>query len=376
MEKRQVRVLLKSEKCLIMQPEVVEQLGRSAALVLQQLHFFLSAPNQMGKTLEGRRWIYNSYKAWEACLKILSQSTIKRAFEKLKRAGIVLSNNLNDNASNRTLWYTIDYEKLASFLAPSQTPESSRLISLKSPLHEVKMIPSSAQNDPILYPYSQITSHNQSLQSPSQERSKKLIQEGEEHGPASPLQILLSIWNEATGQTCELTVKRASYLMAAFKSRFGCCVAQWKAYCQRVASSAFLMGKVKSTFRASLDWVLKFDTITRIMEGDFGVQDGGERALGVEEQAKQEAHQGAALRQAMETSSETAEVKGIRLRLLEVFGAATYHSWFEKAQLKLMGEGRVVLWSPTAFGADYIQNHFGGKLEDLLGARVIYDVAV
>ena len=58
----------------------------------------------------------------------------------------------------------------------------------------------------------------------------------------------------------------------AFKDKFGSCLEKWEKYCKDIASSKFLMGEIKS-FRATLDWALKFDIIQKILEGNYGIGD-------------------------------------------------------------------------------------------------------
>ena len=46
---------------------------------------------------------------------------------------------------------------------------------------------------------------------------------------------------------------------------------KWKAYCQAIASSEFLIKTFHQKHKLSLEWALKFDNLQRIMEGQFSV---------------------------------------------------------------------------------------------------------
>lgn len=139
---------------------------------------------------------------------------------------------------------------------------------------------------------------------------------------------------------------------------------KWKAFCERVASSDFLMGRLKATFRAPLDWVLKFDTITRIKEGDFGI-----RAEASSSSAR-EADTTHAVEIALLGQAVSPEEKQVRLRMLAAVGGNAYKSWFQKTGIVVIGEGRVILRAASNFASDYIQTTFGWKLESALGAQV------
>jgi hypothetical protein len=84
-------------------------IGLNEAIILQKINLWL---NCKPKNADGRSWIYNSYKSWQEQLPFFSESTIKRAIKNLIDKGIVITDNFNKMKMDRTLWYTIDYEKL------------------------------------------------------------------------------------------------------------------------------------------------------------------------------------------------------------------------------------------------------------------------
>jgi hypothetical protein len=160
------------------------------------------------------------------------------------------------------------------------------------------------------------------------------------------------------GTLAHLTKKRAQHLVAAFKYRFGSSLEKWKQFCQQITTSDFLMGKVKETFKASLDWVLKFDIIQRILEGDFGIKPReAVHHSGLEEKSLE------TLSEEIDLSDETAGVKNLRLKLLHQFGKTLYQSWFKGLTIIIEGQGRGVRFQAASrFAKDYIETHY---LKDL-----------
>ena len=73
------------------QPDLALKVGPVEASILQFTHGWLESNNHsVGKTHEGKKWIYNSYKAWAEALKIYSEKTIFRAIRNLEKLGFLL----------------------------------------------------------------------------------------------------------------------------------------------------------------------------------------------------------------------------------------------------------------------------------------------
>ena len=90
-------------------PTLAVAIGLNEAILLQKIHGWLQCTP---KEHVGRNWIYNSYKSWHEQLPFMSESTIKRAIKNLIDSGIVITHNFNKNTFDKTLWYSIDYEKI------------------------------------------------------------------------------------------------------------------------------------------------------------------------------------------------------------------------------------------------------------------------
>ena len=389
------RRLDSSGVCLMTSPDLARVVGRTEAIFLQQLHYWLTSDKSHGFFYENKRWVYNTYQDWQEQIKIVSISTIRRVVKKLEEKDIILCSKLAKKKSDQTKSYTINYEALFA-LIPS-LKENKRLPKMNSPtvqneqfynketettseitiLSEEKAVveDTSLQQVHVVQEDVLLISQNSNTNTPP-ELSDSPTSSTATSSPNTLASDLLEIWNQTVGQRqgeegnlIQLTKKRAQYLVAAFKFRFESNLSKWKQFCQQVTSSDFLMGKVKSTFRASLDWVLKFDIIQRILEGDFGVN----KTLCVDEEAvslKTEA-----ITQTIETSGEGEPIKRLRRSILQALGEQTYQSWFSDMPMTPMpatkGGRGIQLHTKNQFACDYVQTNYLDKLTSLTDCELL-----
>lgn len=93
-------------------------LGLNEAIVVQQIHYWLNI-NEKAKinVYDGYVWTYNTYDIWQKeNFTFWSVKTIQRIFDKLVKLGIVIKGNYNKKKYDRTLWVTLDYNKLEELL--------------------------------------------------------------------------------------------------------------------------------------------------------------------------------------------------------------------------------------------------------------------
>jgi hypothetical protein len=87
-------------------------------------------------------------------------------------------------------------------------------------------------------------------------------------------QQMLDIWNQTTSNTCVLTPELSRKLFQALEKTFEGCIAVWKTYCLKISSSKFLMGESPQTsFKAWLSWVIRPETVEKIMSGVYSLED-------------------------------------------------------------------------------------------------------
>ncbi len=94
-------------------PTLAVKIGRSAATILQQAHYWMSVKG--GKTIDGIKWFWKTYEQWAEELS-LSISTARRAIAKLKSLGLLEIEKLSAKTHYQANWYTIRTEGIKSFL--------------------------------------------------------------------------------------------------------------------------------------------------------------------------------------------------------------------------------------------------------------------
>lgn len=170
-------------------------------------------------------------------------------------------------------------------------------------------------------------------------------------------QQMYEIWKTATQDhitTPPLTPHFASKLMQALQTFFGNCLAQWKAYCQKITSSSFLMGK-NSSFQAWLIWIIRGDVVQKVQEGAYGIaSDKIEPSAIVDEVSCENKSQEILLSAPQETF-----VQKTLQALKQAIGAPAFASWFDNITFQLDGEGRgIQLGNVSVFHKEQLLNRF------------------
>lgn len=94
---------------IVVDRELAKAFGLNEAIVLQQLNYWLNGKS--AKLINGRKWIYNSYKQWqEDNFPFWSLATVRRAIENCEKKGLIITDNFNKAGFDKTKWYSIDYE--------------------------------------------------------------------------------------------------------------------------------------------------------------------------------------------------------------------------------------------------------------------------
>lgn len=88
--------------------EMAARIGRIEAMLLAQIDYWLE---RSGRFVDGHFWVYNTMGEWARQLGV-SESAIKRAAQRLEKQGLILRRHLARAPYDRTLSYTICYEKL------------------------------------------------------------------------------------------------------------------------------------------------------------------------------------------------------------------------------------------------------------------------
>ncbi|MEH7523578.1 conserved phage C-terminal domain-containing protein [Bacillus sp. JJ1503] len=121
--------LLINENPIMIIPSLALKMGLNEAVVLQQIHYWLVKSSHV---MEGRKWIYNTYKEWHVQLPFWSESTIKRTIKSLENQGYLIAANFNRSKMDQTKWYSIDYEKLSELDGHNEQPSDQNELNSSS----------------------------------------------------------------------------------------------------------------------------------------------------------------------------------------------------------------------------------------------------
>lgn len=363
-----------NEMVLVSSKTLTMKFGRSTAQFIQQLHYWIE--KKEGVLKENTRWIYNTAKEWASQL-CLSSRQIERIIQKLKDLNIIFVDHFSK--TNRVNFLTINYEALnVCFNEEKQHDKTSVSDRQNVGIHikNTKITNKEKNNKSEEGQGSQTNKNNLCLVHTKQVEQVKnfnqkkddlmcvsattQISEEKQQDVSAALtlsstiqkpttvQDMLAFWNQSfVGSETKATKELSRLLMAAFKHKFDSDMNKWKHFCKRIESSSYLMGQ---GFNLSLFWVLKFSTIDRLLNGDFGVKD-------IQEEICQETLVEKALLQIADLK-ESDVCKDVRQKILTVIGAASYLSWFTKVCFVENNHG-LQMKAENAFVQDYITTHYG-----------------
>lgn len=112
--------LLIDEHPLVVLPSLAKEIGLNEAIMLQQIHFWISKRKHLK---DGRYWVYNTYDGWTEQFPFWSKSTTIRILKRLEDSELIITGNHNRLKIDNTKWYTINYEKVSE-LSKLNTPSS------------------------------------------------------------------------------------------------------------------------------------------------------------------------------------------------------------------------------------------------------------
>ncbi len=363
--------LLEQDIVLLAQPSLIELFGRAGAQFLNQLHYWLENPG-CGENHQGKKWIYNTESAWSQQLK-LSTRQFRRYVSSLTQKGIISVAKLHSHKSNRTNYFSINYESLEKLI--SGADNSSQLSQTSSFAHEDILSASSGQSGPF-YIETKITNKDfnksdaeskkltgqgavsEAEQVKQVERVKKSISKIEKNRvgedktsqddhfmkqqfKTSTAQDMLEIWNTVLGEKSQATMSKdlAPQLVSAYSTKFEKDLNQWRRYCELIKTSEYLM---KERFDLSLFWALKFSTIDRLRAGGLGVKPTSLSA------ASESIANESQIDEMITALNESETTKALRRTIAQAVGSANYLSWFHQASF-VEQEGKILLVAPNAF---------------------------
>lgn len=115
--------LLINESPLQVLPSLAVALGLNEALLLQQVHYWLTLSRHHH---DDRLWVYNTVDQWQEQFPFWSKRTIERALASLEKGGYLLVGYYNEHPWDRTKWYSIDYDAVEAIPAAGANPPKWR----------------------------------------------------------------------------------------------------------------------------------------------------------------------------------------------------------------------------------------------------------
>lgn len=97
-------------------PELGKAFGICGGLLIQQIHYWCTIK---GHQRDGHAWVWNTTKEWTVKLGVFDERTIKNNLMRLRNMGVVIVGNFNKHKYDKTLWYRLDYDKIAEVLEKS-----------------------------------------------------------------------------------------------------------------------------------------------------------------------------------------------------------------------------------------------------------------
>lgn len=95
---------------------IAQEYGIAEAIILKHLYYWVKRNALNGKNeFDGRYWTYNSIKAYSGLFPYLTEKQIRSILAKLKEKGLILIGNHNEDARDRTLWYTLTDKGMSLF---------------------------------------------------------------------------------------------------------------------------------------------------------------------------------------------------------------------------------------------------------------------
>ena len=136
-------LLINKDSVLILNLDLVDKIGLNEAIFLQQLHYWIEIKQRSAQAGEpvngfadGRFWVYKTLNpiaktkaqrmaengrrvitSWSEDFSFWSSRTVQRTINSLVESGFVLKGNFNKMKMDKTVWLTIDYERLSEEIA-------------------------------------------------------------------------------------------------------------------------------------------------------------------------------------------------------------------------------------------------------------------
>jgi len=240
--------------------------GYKKALFIFKLNYWL---NKCGRDIELNKvkWVYNTIESWAKQFD-WSLSTLKRIVYSLEKEGLIVSKKINAKKWNHTKWYSIDYFKLNSLLNINKK-RNNRTVQ-----KETILISNNRNN------YTNKSSYKKNGTELENALKEKIEENFIKPNEKEIINKMVYIWNKVFEHSISpikaySNKKNQEVLLSLYKTAFNGDLNNWREYACKINSSQFLMGekKTKNNFKAVFSWLIKEETIEKIMNGEYGIGD-------------------------------------------------------------------------------------------------------
>lgn len=305
---------------------------------ISQLAFWLSTKS--GIDVNGVHFVYNTQEEWSRQLGV-NRSTIQRAIKFFKDKGIIVAERLHEHY--QTLYYTINWNCLKNFLEQKkEKQEKERNEKIE------KLVPEML--DGIENNISENISKNTSPNNTAEKMSENNV---EKQNPKT-VQAMYSIIKKEFGEYINIPIlssKIAKFLHAAYNIKFNKNMDDWKNYLRLIKTSPYLMG---SKFKLTLYWLLKFQTIDRILNGEFGVD--SKKIKLTPDEIKDEVYEHL-------KNIKNPEEKLFRTKVAQILGESIYKCYFRDANVSINDNNdQIIIGIENEFLKDTITYEYLEKL--------------
>lgn len=124
---------------LVLDRDLAKVIGLNEAIILQQVHCWIVKNKDDGWNFHGgKHWTYNTQEEWIEKFPFWSKDTIKIIFKKLRDMELIMVGIFKLKQMERTLWYTISYEKLEELVTENQESIVNESIDTNTTSHNLQ----------------------------------------------------------------------------------------------------------------------------------------------------------------------------------------------------------------------------------------------
>lgn len=149
-------------------PTFIALFGNCGSMLVQQIHYWCRKNRKRNRNYKnGEYWCYNTYTQWEKELQGFDTRSIRRTVDELRKIGVLVTDNFNKKAYDKTLWYRINYDKLDQQLWAYELSKANPTAKLQDPNGQIAVLTTATMATPIPESSTENTTEKEASASPS-----------------------------------------------------------------------------------------------------------------------------------------------------------------------------------------------------------------